>query len=233
MLIDIHCHIVPGVDDGAKNQIETLEMLKQMKKQDVVAIIATPHYRIDMFEPDMDDVKRRFAWTRKKAEEQNIRMWLGNECYVSDELFDALESGKCRSIRGNKYILIEFSRMHNFNTIREYISRFVMNDYIPIIAHIERVSAFDNDIDKIKEVIELGAKIQVNAESILGLRGREVKSRMLKLMKADLIDYIASDSHGSKERVPNLGDCYRVVKRKMGKEYAHQIFYENPKQIII
>lgn len=231
-LIDIHCHIIPGVDDGAKSKQETIEMLKMMKQEGVVAIIATPHYRPGMFTPDIDKLQKRYLWARKTAEEMGIYMWRGNECYVQENLLDDLSVGKCIPMAKSKYLLVEFSSFHSYNVVRQYIANVISEGYIPIIAHIERIPVFDEHESRIQDMVELGARIQVNAESILGQSGYGVKRRMMKLMKADLIHYVASDSHGAKKRVPNLGKCYRYVAKKMGSEYANEIFYENQKRII-
>lgn len=232
-LIDMHCHILPGIDDGAKNKLETIEMLKLMKEEGVVAIIATPHYRPGMFTPDMKEIQRRFQWTRKAAYEEGIYLWLGCECYAHEQMLEKLDEKKYNRMGKSRYLLVEFSSLHSYNIVRQYIGIIVSAGYIPIIAHVERIPALGEHIDYIWDLKELGAKIQVNAESILGESGWKVKRSMRKLMNEDAIDYIASDSHGAKKRVPNLGKCYRYVEKKMGKEYAKQVFYENPKKIII
>lgn len=232
-LIDIHCHIIPGVDDGATNKRETIEMLEMMKKEGVVGIIATPHYRPRMFEPKREDVIPRFRWTRDVARERGIYMWLGSECYVQEHLLDDLNEQKCNTFMNTRYLLVEFSSYHSYNVIRQYITDYISNGYVPIIAHIERVPAFEHDMERIQDMIDLGAKIQVNADSVLGGSGNATKRRIMKMMKLELVDYVASDSHGSKERVPNLGKCYRYVARKLGTEYADEIFYENQKEIIL
>ncbi len=232
-LIDIHCHIIPGVDDGAKNKAETLKMLEMMREDGVVAIIATPHYRPGMFTPKKEALIPRFHWAKTEAKKQGIYLGMGRECYVQEHLLDDLSVQKCRTLLNTKYLLVEFSSLHSYNVIRQYVADYIANGYIPIIAHIERVAAFEHHEERIQDIRDLGAHIQVNADSVVGERGVAVKRRMLKLLKLDLVHYIASDSHGAKERIPNLGKCYRYVAKKMGEAYADEVFYENQKRIII
>lgn len=232
-LIDIHCHIIPGVDDGARNKAESQKMLELMKQEGVVGIIATPHYRPGMFTPSDEELIPRSQWTKVMAKEQGIYLGIGRECYVQEHLLDDLNAGKCNTLLNTRYLLVEFSGLHSYNVVRQYITDYVANGYIPIIAHIERVSAFENHEERIRDMIDLGARVQVNADSVMGERGFVTKRRMLKLMKSDLVHYIASDSHGKKERVPNLGKCYRYVQKKMGETYANEVFYENQRKIFI
>lgn len=231
-IIDMHCHIIPSVDDGPDTRRETVEMLRLQKQEGVVGIIATPHYRLKMFEPDAEEVRRKFLWVQEIAKRMGIRTWLGNECHIHDELEDYLERGICRTMVNSPYILVEFSSYHSYNIIRQYLMELIASGYIPIIAHIERISAFEKSYELVSDLTKLGVKIQVNAESVMGERGTATKRWMLKLMKMNLIHYIASDSHDTKNRVPNLGKCYCYVSKKLGKDYAEKVFYKNQLKII-
>lgn len=231
-LIDMHCHIVPGVDDGSRNKKETLRMLEMMKEQGVIGIIATPHYHIGYFETELSEIEKRFYWTKHMAQEYGIHMWLGTECYVESEMIARMDKNKYNRMAESQHLLVEFSRINSYNTIRQYLNILIAEGYIPIMAHVERVPELVNDITYVSELRALGVKIQVNAESVLGTGGLKSKRYVWKLIKLDLVDYIASDSHNCQRRVPNLGDCYKAVEKKMGRKYADRIFYRNPKKII-
>jgi protein-tyrosine phosphatase len=103
--------------------------------------------------------------------------------------------------------------------------------YIPVIAHVERYECL-SDISRIEDLQELGALIQVNADSVLGIDGRHFKRYTKKLLKAGLVDVIASDSHGTKERVCNMKKCYEYVAKKFGDDYAQEIMQTTPENII-
>lgn len=231
-LIDIHCHLIPGIDDGSKNKEETMEMLELMREQGVVGVIATPHYRVGMFEPEMEEVEKRFHWSMKAARHHKIHLWLGNECHMQNDTISRLVEKKCITLANSRYILVEFSSAHSYNVIRQYIMDLLMEGYIPVIAHLERIPSLEEQWSSIQELRELGAKVQVNAEGILGESGRKMKRYLWKLIQRDMIDYIASDSHNMNNRRPNLGPCYELVAKKINVEYANKVFYENQKKII-
>ena len=231
-IVDIHCHIIPGVDDGAKNKQEAIKMLMLQKEQGVVGIVATPHYRRGMFTPDINEVNKRYRWMRMKAQELEIQLFLGRECYADERLPEFLNDHAGYTIGNSDYVLVEFSSVHNYNMIRKYMLDLIGCGYQPIMAHIDRVPRIANDLKAVEELLAMGVEIQVNAESILGKSGRKTKKWMMELMKRDMIHYIASDSHNVLERVPNLGKCYKYVKRRWGREYASRIFYKNPMKIL-
>ena len=231
-IVDIHCHIIPGVDDGAKNKQEAIEMLMLQKEQGVVGIIATPHFRRGMFTSDINEVNKSYRWLRVKAQELGIQLFLGRECYVDEQLPEFLNTHAGYTIGKSNYVLVEFSSAHNYYAIRKYMVELMGDGYQPIMAHIDRVPKLENDLEAVEELLAMGIEIQVNAESILGKSGRKTKKWMMQLMKRDMIHYIASDSHNTLERVPNLGKCYKYVKRRLGREYARRIFYNNPMKIL-
>lgn len=232
-IIDIHCHVLPDIDDGASSKEETLEMLHLMKRNNIVGIIATPHYRIGMFTPNEQKVRSRFEWSKKIAYHFEIEMYLGSECYIQSEIFEQLDERKYMTLNNSEYILVEFSRFYSYNIIRQYLIKLISKGYRPIVAHVERVEALCKDLSRIKEIVELGVELQVNAEAVMGKSGFATKRKVWNLIHLDLVTYIASDCHDSKKRIPNLRSCYKYVLKKKGVDYANEIFYKNPSNIIL
>ncbi len=231
-LIDIHCHLLPRIDDGARDKAESLLMLKEMAKQNVCAFIATPHYRQRMFETDPNEVITAFQWIREEALKLGIRAYLGTECYIDSDIFTFIDKKLCRTMVGSSYILAEFSTFSSYAEIRKRIYALKNRKLTPIIAHVERVDALINDITKIEDLISLGARIQINAGSLIGEDGWNVKRKVKKLVKADLIHFIASDSHRIDKRTQNLEACEKIVSKTWGESYSKKIFYENPVKVI-
>lgn len=230
ILTDIHCHLIPGVDDGSSNLEETRVLLTKEYEDGVRRIIFTPHLRPGYFEEPPRVIKKQYLKAKELAAELGMQVFLGCEFYRQPDLLELLLTKRGRSMAGTRYVLIEFSPGDEFSTVRSYVSELVMGGFIPIVAHIERYTSC-YDLDRIQELRELGGRIQINAGSVLGDNKRKVKSFCFRLMKADLVDFIASDAHDLKWRPPNLGRCAAYVAKKMGEEYAHQIFVENPKKI--
>lgn len=230
-LIDIHCHILPKVDDGPDSVEESLKILKDMRRQGIKHVIVTPHYRPEMFEPSMKRVIYSYRHLRDIAYDMGVSMSLGCEYYRNEQIIEHMDNRKRPVMAGSRYVLIEFSMNDLFPTIRNYVYELITHGYQPIIAHVERYFCCQK-MEKIQELKDMGALIQVNAGSVLGEEGWKLKKFCLELMKKDLIDFIASDTHNTSDRKLNLKKCASYVTKKMGKQYAERIFFNNPLNIL-
>ena len=230
-LIDIHCHILPKVDDGPDSVEESLKILKDMKRQGIKHVIVTPHYRPEMFEPSMKRVIYSYRHLRDIAYEMGVSMSLGCEYYRNEQIIEHMDNRKRPSMAGSRYVLIEFSMNDLFPTVRNYVYELITHGYQPIIAHVERYFCCQK-MEKIQELKDMGALVQLNAGSVLGEEGWKLKIFCLDLMKKDLVDFIASDTHNTSDRKLNLKKCASYVTKKMGKQYAERIFFNNPLNIL-
>lgn len=229
-LTDIHCHMLPHVDDGPDKVEESRRILEESYKQGVRCIIVTPHYRPEMFEPSMRRVCYSYNHLRGIAAEIGIDLRLGCEYYRNEKIIKHMVNHNRPTMAGSEYVLVEFSPGDLFQVIRNHIYDLIVNGFKPIIAHVERYLCC-SEIERVQELKNMGAFIQVNASAVVGSDGRRTKKYCAQLMKADLIDFIASDAHDIKNRKPNLGKCASYVTRKMGKAYAIKIFVKNPDNI--
>ena len=230
-LIDIHCHILPKVDDGPDSVEESLKILKDMRRQGIKHVIVTPHYRPEMFEPSMKRVIYSYRHLRDIAYDMGVSMSLGCEYYRNEQIIEHMDNRKRPVMAGSRYVLIEFSMNDLFPTIRNYVYELITHGYQPIIAHVERYFCCQK-MEKIQELKDMGALVQLNAGSVLGEEGWKLKIFCLDLMKKDLVDFIASDTHNTSDRKLNLKKCASYVTKKMGKQYAERIFFNNPLNIL-
>ena len=230
MLVDIHCHILPGVDDGAPDMETSRAMIRDAYEQGVRYIIATPHYRPEMFEPSMKKVIRVYHELRDYAEEVGIGLRLGCEYYRNEQMIRHLDKKLRPTMLGSRYVLTEFSTNDSFVTVRNYIYELITKGYRPIVAHVERYFCCQEP-ERIQELKKLGAQIQINADSVLGYEGHTIKKFCAGLMKDDLVDFIGSDAHNLEGRKMNLGKCATYVRKKRGQDYAEEIFVDNPRRI--
>ena len=230
-LIDIHCHILPKVDDGPDSVEESLKILKDMRRQGIKHVIVTPHYRPEMFEPSMKRVIYSYRHLRDIAYDMGVSMSLGCEYYRNEQIIEHMDNRKRPVMAGSRYVLIEFSMNDLFPTIRNYVYELITHGYQPIIAHVERYFCCQK-MEKIQELKDMGALVQVNAGSVLGEEGWKLKKFCLDLMKKDLVDFVASDTHNTSDRKLNLKKCASYVTKKMGKQYAERIFFNNPLNIL-
>ena len=233
-LYDIHCHILPGVDDGARNMEESIWMLNKEYKEGVRHVILTPHFRYDMFEPHMNIVTRQFMQLRRAAMnigEEGMKLYLGCELHSSMDMVECLKKGRRLTLAGSRYVLVEFSNGDEKIYIEERVRSLLMNGFIPIIAHVERYKATRNDLGFLTELKDMGAHIQVNADTISGQDGFGAKTFARKVMKMGLLDFVGSDGHRQTERIPEIGKCVAKMEKTMGSEYVKKIFIRHPHKI--
>lgn len=233
-LIDIHCHLVPGVDDGADTLYDAGKILQMEYWNGVSAVIATPHYRPGMFETSQEEVIRQFQRVAQMAERSRsgMRVYLGCEYHSAPFLVEDLKEGRRPTMAGSKYVLVEFSGRHTYTQIRNQVYELTAAGYRPIIAHAERYPCLVSDSLLIDELVNAGAQIQVTASSVIGEAGRNSKKFCKKLLKEHLVDYIATDAHDISHRKPDLATCASYVAKRYGVDYAKKIFISNPREII-
>lgn len=229
-LVDIHTHILYGVDDGAKNISEAMGLLEEEQEQGVDHVVLTPHYGPKFGHPDTEVLKDHFAAICEKSQRYypEIKLYLGSELYYQQETISDLKDGKALTMNGTRYVLVEFATSDSYSNIYRAIQSFVYAGYIPIIAHVERYKAIFGYVDKIVELIEIGAYIQVNAESLIGGIFDKRASFCKKIVKEGLVHFLGSDCHDFRTRKPNMEQAAKVVLKKQ----AAQILDENPRKML-
>ena len=164
-MIDFHSHILPQIDDGSKSYNETIEMLEEAKNAGFEKIISTSHY-IEKYYEINEEQRLQLL---KNINFQDIKLYLGSEIYVTNEIVQLLKDKKASTINNSRYVLYELP-MHSKNmNDKEIIYRIVENGYVPIIAHPERYSYVQESPEYVEELAEMGALFQSNYGSIIGM----------------------------------------------------------------
>lgn len=233
-LADIHCHILPYVDDGAEHFEETEKLLAADVEQGISVVCATPHLRHGMFESTDDAVVRQYERTREYIEtcELPVRLLLGREYYCDQHFMKLLEADKLIRLGEGSVVLTEFSSRYSFEKIRGYVERILETGLTPLVAHVERYPSVAVDTALVAELRGLGARIQINAGSVLGREGHTQKKFCYKLMRLGLVDAVASDAHDPEFRPQELLSCAKKIERKMGGEYAAEVMRTRPLEIL-
>lgn len=233
---DIHCHILPGVDDGAKNLDQSKEMLDIAYEEGIRIMIATPHHMPedeDNASPEV--IQEKVAQLQAYVDEQGYDMTIlpGNEVYFYSEAPELLEEGKINTMAGTDYVLVEFSPMDEGRYIRNSLAELQNMGYEPIIAHVERYDSLCKDLDRITELRDMGILIQVNVASIMGDFGKPMKAVAEKLLKKQMVDFIGTDAHSSGRRAPRVKECAEYLYKKYPAAYVDKILYANAEKYII
>lgn len=230
---DIHCHIIPYVDDGALRVQESEELVEMLAAQGVRTVCCTPHLRRHMFETPDEEIRLQFE--RLLARSQNLdvpmQFYLSREYHCDELLRKKLDAGEILPLGRGNVLLAEFSYRHPAEDILNYIRLIRSYGYQPLIAHAERYAATEN-LAQAARFIEAGALIQMNASSLLGAEGRRQASLCRKLLKEDLVHVIASDAHDPSDRPPEIDKCAAYLERKFGTETAKRLLHTNPLQIL-
>lgn len=232
--IDIHTHLLPGVDDGARNMTEALKLVRMAYQNGTRAIVLTPHFRGKFKKNTPEQLQEVFSAfaQRVKRELPQMELYLGNEAYYEQELPTRLAEKRVLTINNSRYCLLEFSPGTLRSQILVGVAETVRNGFIPIIAHAERYGAFRKNDDLVDEVLDMGALIQMNADSIMGKHGLFIKLFCSRLLKERKAHFVATDTHDDTIRPPLLRECFLHVHRKYGSEYARQLFISNGQRVI-
>ena len=229
-MVDIHSHILHLVDDGSDSLENSIEMLKNCSCQGVKEIILTPHYKSGSFMPSIHLIKEKFEELKSQIQKENldVKIYLGQELYCDENIYDRLKNKEVLTLNQSKYVLVEFD-FFDYVDILEYVYNLTNLGYVTIIAHIERYTYLDWRI--IIELKDLGALIQTNVECVLGNAGKAIQKKVLKAIKEGLIDFVASDTHYTRQK--DFIKAYSKVVKTCGEEIANKVFYENAKKYFI
>lgn len=203
-MIDIHTHILPGVDDGCQTLAEARKMLEMEYENGVDTVILTPHFDLSK---DRGILLDSFAKFREQVKDIPVRLVLGAEILWKPGTLDALKRGELFTLGDSSWVLIEFDFVDWNYHIADTLFDFVCCGYQVILAHPERYLYLS--VEDLREIKSRGVFLQVNTSSLLGDFGRTVKKRAKKLAASGMIDFIASDCHSTGTRSPNLTEEFR------------------------
>lgn len=234
ILCDIHTHILPGVDDGARSMDMSMSMIDIAYDDGVRQIAATPHWHPVKCTYDHSRLLDVFDDFTRRVEDRypDMKLSLGREIYYNSDIIEELENGGLYTYENTHYVLVEFSINEDYRYIFDAVNRIIQAGFTPVLAHVERYMSITENEDRVKQLRRLGVVIQSNASAILGEQGRGIKIFLLRCLKNNWIDIVASDAHSNGHRAPRLSECYEYVRRKTDAGYAGRIFSEAPKLIV-
>lgn len=225
---DIHCHILPQVDDGSKSLEMTGNMLKKAYEEGIRTIFATPHFHPVRGKNDSGSWEKAMLLVKREIAGLGLELELLPGCeilYQQDTLAD-LKSGKARTLAETPYVLVEFPENTGFGMIRQGLGELRRYGYYPILAHVERYADVFS-VDRVERLIDDGIYIQMNASTVLRgrglLQGREIR----KLLKRGDIHFAGTDAHNDSTRAPVMEDCAVYIEKLCGRDCAERICGKN------
>ncbi|MCE5221481.1 MAG: capsular biosynthesis protein [Clostridium sp.] len=235
-MIDIHSHILPGIDDGSKNMEMTLEMLRNAERDGTKEIVATPHYLLEYGEATINEVKLLVKEVNSLIDKEglNIKIYSGQEVYFNENIIENFMEGNIGTINDSRYMLIEFP-MHRFDkNIFETLYELQVRNIVPIIAHPERYKPFREQHSLINDFIEEGYLFQMNAGSIEGKFGEGIKKTANLFLENNIYNFMGSDAHNIENRNTGLQKAINILneKSKNNKKINEHIFEDSSKKLL-
>ena len=233
-MIDFHTHILPNIDDGARSIEETIELVQEAQKVGFEAIISTSHYMEGYYETNVPEREMWINVIYQKLQEENLNMklYLGNEIYLSENLVSLLEEGKACTINDTSYVLFEMplniEPMNMYNVIYEMIQ----HKLVPVLAHPERYTFIQQEPEIVAELIEKGVLIQSNYASILGYYGKKAQVMVKKFLQSNMVHFLGSDVHRPNTIYPRIPQILTELTKIVGEEKLEQLTTSNPKLVL-
>lgn len=232
--VDLHSHILPSLDDGARDMKKTREMLQIAYEEGIREIIATPHFFASRKSASVEQIKETISRVQEEMEDWgfSIKIYPGNEIYYRSEVAELLEEGQICTLADSRYVLVEFDPVTEYSYLRDGILKLDSYGYVPILAHTERYECLFEKKERLTRVKDHGGLIQVNASSFQGGMFDEMAKRSRYIMKNGLLDFVGTDAHSTGKRSPRMKETVTYLYKKLGKKEAEKILFKNPKAVL-
>lgn len=234
-MIDIHTHLLPGLDDGAREIYDTIEMAAMAYESGTTAIIATPHCNIPGIYDNYfgETYKETFRYAKAVLEQEKIpiRLMPGMEAFAAPNLPKLLQEKRIMTLNGTRYLLVEFDFEEDPGYADRMLQELVEIRAVPVVAHAERYRFIQEHPGKVREWKQKGVRIQVNKGSFVGRFGRRAEKAAYYLLDHGLITAVASDAHSTVTRTAGMGDVYGELLETYSRSYLDLLFRINPQHI--
>jgi protein-tyrosine phosphatase len=225
-MIDIHCHLLPDIDDGPDSWEESLELAKLLTNEGVEIVITTPHWiQGSAWQPESGHVIDLVDELNLKLREKDIPLSVlpGMEVGINEKLAELVSGGKILTLGGGNHILVETPYVSIPFGIKEIIFRLKVSGFEPIMAHPERCGEIQANPKILKDIVDSGASAQVTTSSFLGYFGKGARECAIRLAKEGLIHFVASDAHSPDKRPPEIKKALLMLEDIIGKAEAKTI----------
>ena len=235
-MIDIHAHILPGLDDGSDRTRTSLEMAALAVRSGVTDLIATPHSnqrgRFENYASE--ELTAQFERLKGvlKQERIDLRLHLGMEVYATSDMAELYREGRLLTLAGSRYLLMEFG-FHDDAYYMEHVLRDVMDTGVtPVLAHPERYHALQRLPEIMVDWVRAGVHLQINKGSLSGAFGNEAFRLAAEMLDHELVSFVASDAHRSDQRTTVLKDVYHWIAAHYSEHLAERLLRANPRRVL-
>ncbi|WGL15235.1 capsular biosynthesis protein [Microbulbifer bruguierae] len=237
-MIDLHSHILPGIDDGPKSFEQSLELVQAAAANGITHMLATPHIHPGRYSNTSTSIQQAFRsfLERLKAKEKiGIQFALAAEVRISDEVIYFASTNQLPALgywEGDLLVLLEMPHSHIPAGLIKLLRWLVKQNIRPMIAHPERNKDIIRDLDQIKPLVQAGCLFQVTAGALVGRFGEQARVRAQEILKRGLATVLATDTHHIQRRPPDLAEGRRAAERLIGEKGSWELVRENPEKIV-
>lgn len=230
-MIDIHTHILPGIDDGARDWDESRRMLEMAYSQGIRHIVATPHYSRRGLRPEIYELSARLSEEAQKIA-SDFKTGLGQETYYHEGLVENLKQGQALTLAGTRYVLVEFDPQEAYHSLYQAVRKMTMARYIPVIAHVERYFCLKEG-KNLEELLQCGCRLQMNYSSLVGngIWNREVQWCRRQVLEGR-IHILGTDMHRMDYRKPDIQASLGWLEKHVGEHALNALVSSNADTIL-
>lgn len=231
-MIDVHSHILYGIDDGAKSLEDSIGILEKARKYGINKIFVTPHY-IEESKYMCNNKGKKKILDELQEKFPDIELYMGNEIYINNHIHEHIEKGEISPLGNSKYLLIELPIYNEFPGLEDYLFKLRTMGYKIIIAHPERYNYFKEDFDKLLGLCKQGIYFQGNYMSLYDTYGKTTRKMFIKILKHHCYTFMASDVHRTEQKYyKKVKEAKDKIISMTSKEYAENIFDGNASKIM-
>ena len=232
--IDLHTHILPGVDDGPESTEHSVELIAKSVRQGAVGIAATPHRSPWDYHESITEMEVRLGSLRQACRDAglDVELYLGGETFLIPELLRPGENPDIVTLNKSRYLLFELPFNHYPPYAEEVIFELQLRGYKPVLAHAERYTHYHRDVNQIIKLLERGVLAQVNAGSLAGHHGSAARTTAEIMLEHRMAHLVASDSHSVDARPPAVAGNYARLVELVGQEAAQMLVMGVPRLIV-
>jgi protein-tyrosine phosphatase len=236
-MIDLHCHLLPGVDDGSRNMEQSLSLAQQAVADGITHSVVTPHIHAGRYSntrSSLEPVFLGFVAELAKAD-INLKLSLGGEVRLGIEILQLLEENEIPMLGqmdGYRVMLLEFPHSHILPGADKLVNFLLKKNIRPLIAHPERNKDVMRSLDKIYPFVQAGCMLQVTAGSLCGNFGSIAEQRAKQMLEKGWVTVLASDAHNEKHRPPKISEGRAVAEQIVGKQEADDLVFSMPQRIL-
>jgi protein-tyrosine phosphatase len=233
-MIDLHCHILPGIDDGAADLGVALDMARRSVADGVSYLACTPHIFPGVYNNSGPDIRRRVAALQTEIDREGIplRLVTGGDVHVAPDLVARLRSGDALSLNDTRYVLVEPPHHILPPNLESLFFNLLSAGYLPIVTHPERMTWIDREYDLLQRLALSGAWMQITAGAIVGKFGSRAKHWSERLLRDGLVHIVASDAHDVERRPPLMAAAFRELRDLVGEDEARNLVLARPAAIL-